>query len=228
MQRAVDQVEQDVVRLEVAVHDAAAVRGRERLGDLRQQRGRLGRGQRPPFVQVVAQAAALDEVHDQAERRADGDEVADPDDVRVAQHQQDRALRHEPVDRLGLGHEVFAQQLDRDLLVADQGAGPPHGARPAAADRLDQFVGVTDAKAGQVTAVLTFGLVARVGRSTHRGMGTECKMKVTSCTSRYATQGGSVGRCPPSQVAMHDMEVDQPVFRALKTVGDRAHDEEPE
>ena len=51
-------VEQDVVGLDVAVHDAALVRVGERVGDVAQDAARLVDGQRAVLVQALGEVVA--------------------------------------------------------------------------------------------------------------------------------------------------------------------------
>src|SRR5581483_8806802 len=120
-------VHEDVVRLEVAVHHPEPVRLGQRVGDLAQYPGRLGGRHGTPVAQVLAQAAAVDEVHHQAERLADGEQVAYPHDVLVSQHQQDRPLLDEPGDQLRLPYQFLAQQLDGHLVAGGAVDGAPDG-----------------------------------------------------------------------------------------------------
>ncbi|GAA2920580.1 hypothetical protein GCM10020221_15920 [Streptomyces thioluteus] len=74
-------LEQDVGRLEVAVHDAVHVAGRQRVGDLGREQGGRHRGERAVLAQVAVQVRAVDQVHDEGEQVALDDEVAGADDV---------------------------------------------------------------------------------------------------------------------------------------------------
>lgn len=105
-------VQQDVLGLDVAVHDPGGVRGGEPVGDVGGDRdGR--RGGQPPFaLQTGAQVGAAYEFHDQGQVVAVDDEVADADDMGVRQAQQGRPLLDEAADELLVGRELLTQQLD--------------------------------------------------------------------------------------------------------------------
>jgi hypothetical protein len=138
-------VEQDVVRLQVAVNDAVAVRLGERVGHLREQRGRRGRRQGALPPQMVAQAAPADQFHDQAERIPDGQQIVDPNDIRMVQHLQDRTFLQKSGDRFGLAHQLLMQQFHGDLDAAFHVDRAPHRTGRAGADRFGQPVRIANA-----------------------------------------------------------------------------------
>ncbi len=107
-------VEQDVLGLDVAVHDPGGVRGGQAVGDVGDDRHRgLGRQAPLPF-EAGAQIRTADQVHDQGEVVAVDHQVAHGDDVGVLQSEQGGALLHEAGDQLLVGRQVLPQQLDRD------------------------------------------------------------------------------------------------------------------
>ncbi|ELS53750.1 putative Serine/threonine protein kinase [Streptomyces viridochromogenes Tue57] len=140
-------LQQDVGGLQVAVDDAVGVAGGEGVGDLGGQQGGGDRGEGAVLAQVAVQVGTFDEVHDQGEQIALDDQVADPDDVRVGQAQQDGALPQEPHDDVRVACELLLEDLDRDRLtglprhgrLGARGlslAGSPDGPRGAATERL--------------------------------------------------------------------------------------------
>ena len=109
--------EHEVARLEVAVDDAAAVRGGERRQDLAVALDRAAQRARAALAQHVAQRAAGGELHDDAARGLV--HVEHRDDVRVAQRRHHARLveeAREGVGALGAG-EVRVEQLDRDVAI---------------------------------------------------------------------------------------------------------------
>ena len=96
-------VQQDVLRLDVAVHDPGGVRGGQPVGDVRDDRdGGLGR--EPALaVQAGAQVGAAHQVHDEREVVAVDDQVADADHMRVVEAEQRGALLYEAADQLLVG-----------------------------------------------------------------------------------------------------------------------------
>lgn len=105
-------VQQDVLGLDVAVHDPGGVRGGEPVGDIGRDRDGGLRGQPALALQSGAQVGAPYEVHHQRQVVAVDDEVADTDDMRVVQAQQRRPLLYEAADELLVGGEILTQQLD--------------------------------------------------------------------------------------------------------------------
>ncbi|GAA3232280.1 hypothetical protein GCM10020256_47560 [Streptomyces thermocoprophilus] len=101
------------------------------------------------------EVGAFDEVHDEGEEVAFDDEVADPDDVRVGQPEQDGTLPQEPHDDVGVARQLLLEDLDGDGLAGLTGhgrlgarglalAGSPDGARGAASERLLEQVLAAD------------------------------------------------------------------------------------
>jgi len=161
--RPVAPVDEDVVGLEIAVYHAHSVRLSQRRGGLAEQLGGLGDRQRTAVAQVVAQAAAVHQVHHEPERRPDADQVTHPDHVVVAQGQQDGPFLHEPGDELRLPGKVVAQQLDRHRFAAIAVQRPPHGTGGAVPDRLDQDVRVAHAAARHLSGQTVRAAVRTAG-----------------------------------------------------------------
>ena len=112
-----------------------------------------------PRVTAVAQAAASDQVHHQAEGLPHAEQVTHPDHVAVPQHQQDRALLDEPGHQLGLPQQALVQQLHRDRLAGGTVHAMPYRAGRALPDRAHEEVRAADATPAQVP-----GGVAVAGR----------------------------------------------------------------
>ena len=136
--------EQDVGRLDVAVHQAGGVRGVERGADLPDDPRRARRVERPLAADERAQVVAGDVAH-----RDVGDpvllaRVVDRDHVRVVDRRRDARLAQEPPpDRL-VGHQGRGDDLQRDdavereLARAIDDAHPPaprHGLDPVPRER---------------------------------------------------------------------------------------------
>ena len=75
----------DVLRLDVAVDDAARMRVRERLHDLRDEVQRLTPVELAALFHILLERDAVDELHDDILRLAAAD-VVDRDDIRVREH----------------------------------------------------------------------------------------------------------------------------------------------
>ncbi len=151
------------------MHHPEPVRFGQRGGHLPQDPGCLGGRESAPVVQVLAQAATVDEVHDEAQGLADGEQVANPHDVLVAQHQQDGAFLHEPGDQLRLPYQFLTQQLDGHLVAGRPVDGAPHGTGGAVADRPDQEVRVAHTAAAEAARGIVGGEgdVGGGGRGNH-------------------------------------------------------------
>ena len=109
--------EQHVARLHVAVHDAAAVRERERRRDLGGDLGGLVRVERAFGADQVAQRPALDVLHHDEVRADFLAPVVDGDDVRVVEVRGRLRLAPEPLDERWLARELGEQRLQRDRPV---------------------------------------------------------------------------------------------------------------
>ena len=90
-------VEQDVVRLEVAMDDASIMGVLDRLGDLLHQRRRLARGQRS-VGDLLRQAGALDEAHAEIVLVVVLTGLVDRHDRRVLEPGGGLGLQAEPLD----------------------------------------------------------------------------------------------------------------------------------
>ena len=91
-------VEQQVLRLDVAMHDAVLVRVLQRLADRRHDGQRLLRRE-APGLHRLPQIHAIHELHEQVVEPARLAEVVHGDDVRMAQRRE----------RLGLAREALGE-----------------------------------------------------------------------------------------------------------------------
>ncbi len=122
--------DQHVLRFDVAVDDAAAVRVGERAAQLDRDRQRVGDRQRQP----IGDRSARHELHHQVAvpggRRA---EVVHGDDARVFQLREQPRLAREAGAEIGIGRALGPQHLDGDRppepLVA-RAEHAPHAAAP--------------------------------------------------------------------------------------------------
>ena len=125
--------EQDVLRLDVAVHDAVRVRVLERARHVAQHRHGRVRREPPVAAEPRAQRLALDERH-----RVVRQPVALPGgehrhDVRVLQPRGDADLAREPLGAHPLG-ELGREHLHDDAPAERRLLGHEHARHPAAAE----------------------------------------------------------------------------------------------
>ena len=109
--------EEHVARLDVAVHDAVAVREVEARGDLGRDPGRVHRREAALCPEDVAERLALDVLHDDEVRAVLLAVVVDADDVGVVEPRRVLRLAAEPLDEAGVARELGEEDLDRDLAV---------------------------------------------------------------------------------------------------------------
>ena len=129
-------VEQDVRRLDVAVHETARVRGVERCGDLRADGDRPGRLERALRSEQRAKVGAVHEPHREIDTAVDVAGVVDRDDVRVLERHHELRLARESLAEAIVARQGRRHQLERDRSLQAQVVGPVHDAHPAAADQL--------------------------------------------------------------------------------------------
>ena len=176
--------EHEVGRFEVAVQDAASVRGGQDRGDLRGGGGHPGEGDVLVLVDDVVQRDALDELHHHERAGADTRIVEDADVVdggrpRVLQAGHDARLVQEAFDqRLVVLTEREPDDLDGDPAVQSAVVGAVDLPHAALADRHRfQFVPVVDDRPLRHHATFPWGHTW--------GKGTPCRR-----TGRFRDTGG--------------------------------------
>jgi hypothetical protein len=114
--------QQDVVGLDVAVHDSATVREGQGIGDLAQDPGGILDRQLALTAQSLAQGSAVDEWRDVIGGVRHLARIDEPEDVRVLECGDRPDLKEKPFGAHGSGQLGF-QDLDRDLAVVLQVLG---------------------------------------------------------------------------------------------------------
>ena len=132
-------VEQDVVRVDVAVYDAGAVRGLEGVAELIDHRHGLGGGERAVF-EDGGQVPAAHQTHDQIGRVRLTPVVVQRDDVRMLERRDDLCFGLETADEGRIVGEVGTDDLDRHLATDSGLVGAVGRPRRTGTDLLPQLV----------------------------------------------------------------------------------------
>ncbi len=132
-------VDQDVLRLDVAVHDVRAVGHLHRGKQLEGYAHRLARGVATLAADVVLERLALDVLHDDVVGAVDRAPVVDVDDVGVVDAGRGLGFAAEALDELLVAGVALEQHLDRDAAAQRarlrRGRRRPCRRRPAGAAR---------------------------------------------------------------------------------------------
>ena len=138
--------DQQVARLDVAVHDPGPVGGVQGAGGLGHDVQDDVGVQPPVAFQDLRQGLPVDQFHDQV-GAAEGAFLAvveDPGDARVRQRGRVAGLGPEPGPELLVARVHRGQHLDRDRPAQQLVAAPPDLAHPPGRDPLDQQVAVIE------------------------------------------------------------------------------------
>jgi hypothetical protein len=132
-------IEEDVARLEIAVQDAALVGVVDRTGHRRQQPGG-GPRVLPEPRQVLAEVAAVDQLHAEVVLALVFPDLVDRHDVRVVEPRGGLRLDAEAL-HVSLGCQLAGEDhLERDRAVETDLACLVDDAHPPAGDLLQQLV----------------------------------------------------------------------------------------
>jgi hypothetical protein len=131
-------IEQDVLRLDVAVQNALFVGVLQRLTDLRHDGQRLSRRE-PPGPHRLAQVHAIHELHEQVVKAARLSKVVHADDVRVVQSGEHPAFAVETLGEVRIAGQPVGQQLERHEPVEMRRAGFEDKAHAAPADEFEDL-----------------------------------------------------------------------------------------
>ena len=131
----------DVLRLDVAVDDAARMRVAQPFHNLCDEMQRLTPVQTPTPLHILLERDAVDELHDDILRLAAAD-VVDRDDIRVREHCDSLRLVAEAAAEVGVLGKVALEHLDRHEAVQAVALGLVDNGHAAAADELKQLIAV--------------------------------------------------------------------------------------
>ena len=152
-------VEEHVRRLDVAVHDAAVMRGLESADDVERHPADLGRRQPLPRGEPLLERAAGEVFHDQ-EAALDRD-VVDLDQRRVPQRGGEPGLAHEPLVGGAAARAGSEEHLDRDAAAGDLVDREEHAARGASTEQPVDAIAARDDLAIATRLALGVGIPPR-------------------------------------------------------------------
>ena len=132
--------DEEVLRLQVAVDDAAPVRGGQAARDLLRRGSSALRSGSGPRDNRAAQRLAVEQLGDHVRLPVGGADVVDRDDVGIVERRGGARLLLEAVQPVGVGGEVGRQHLDGDVAVEAVVAGAIDLAHPAGAQQADDLV----------------------------------------------------------------------------------------
>ncbi len=134
-----------VLGLEIAVHDAPRVRGRDRVDDGQQHARDLVGRQVTGGGDALREGLSLEEVHHHRRRAVlELQHVVHGDDPRVGERARDLGLAEEAAHR---GDVARLEQLEGDALAGDEVLGGPHHAHATLAELAHEAVAITDREA---------------------------------------------------------------------------------
>ena len=133
-------VEQDVCRLDVAVHDARGVSAAERATDLLDQTCCTLQRKRALAHQHTLSGPTPKEAEHEVRTPGLTPEVVERHDVRVLESRHELGLRLEPVDERGVIRELGVHDLHRDIPTNLRLHRPMNRPERAAPDHFEQHV----------------------------------------------------------------------------------------
>ena len=133
-------VDQHVLGLDVAVHNASPMDRRQAVQDLPRDLPRFLGGQRPAAGDQVLEILPVHELHDEVEPAVLLTHIIDVDDVAVRHRGGSSGLALEALDVGGVLLAVAAQDLDGDLAFQPPIVAAPGDGRGPGPDHLDDVV----------------------------------------------------------------------------------------
>src|SRR5262249_42102993 len=133
-------LQQDVSRLDVAVHQALGVGGGQAGGDLPADAQHLPQRHRPTAVELLLERWSIDELHDQVGDWALVFDGVDSDDVLVADGGRRPSLADEALPGRAGGRQLWGQDFDGNDAMQLVVESPQYDAHAAPADDLQHLV----------------------------------------------------------------------------------------
>ena len=155
-------VDEHVLRLDVAVHDAAVVRGAERAGDLDRVGDRLVDREPAHAADALLERLALDVLEDDVGTAVLLARVDHADDVRMVELGDGARLAAEALELVGVRRDLAVHELDRDLPLQRGVERAVDRRHPTGADLRVQAIAAVQATAEQ-RAHLLAPIVADAG-----------------------------------------------------------------
>jgi hypothetical protein len=143
-------VEHDVVRLDVAVHDAVPVREAERPGGVHQQVPDLHRGQGAAGGEDPREGLPAEHLHDEVDDPARPADPIDRNDVGMLESCRGARFALEPLHELRVEREREREHLDRHLALELSLARAVHDRHAAASELVEQLVFVLERLADEI------------------------------------------------------------------------------
>ena len=153
----------DVVRLDVAVDDAAAVCMLQRLGDLHGEMQRLAPVEPALLFQILLERDALDQFHDNIVHIAGAGNIIHTDDIRVRQHRDRLRLGMETSAELLIAGEFIFQNFDCDQPVQPVAQCFIYDRHSAGADHFQDLVAIIQQSAYVIIHIYSYPLFVLVG-----------------------------------------------------------------
>ena len=173
--RAPVRSDEDVLGLEIAVHNSALVRGGEAARDLRcVVDGLTLRERRAP--QLLAQRLAFEQLGDDEGRAVVLPNVVDGEDVRVVERAGGASLLLEACEALGVCRELRGQHFDRHVAPDLRVAREIDLAHPALAEQGADFVAAEAGVRGKNHARKSQNAASRL----HKNLLSRCEKSTTS------------------------------------------------
>ena len=130
----------DILRLDVLMDDAAGVRMHERAADLLCKEHRLLPGQAALFLQIFLEGDALDQLHDDIVRAVFAADVVHGDDVVMAELGDRLGLDREPLADIRVPGVFVLEYFYGDITVEHMAARAVDDRHAAHADHVDDLI----------------------------------------------------------------------------------------